>query len=55
MSKIGTGISRHSRTPIQKRPYFKYPPADGDFDHLIPGHLAGIVVDPKVAAVDDVK
>jgi len=26
---------------------------DGDFDHLIPGHLPGVVIDPKVALVAD--
>lgn len=26
---------------------------DGDFDHLIPDHLAGVVIDPKVAAASE--
>lgn len=26
---------------------------DGDFDHLIPDHLAGVVIDPKVAAANE--
>jgi tRNA(fMet)-specific endonuclease VapC len=26
---------------------------DGDFDHLIPDHLAGVVIDPKVVAAND--
>jgi predicted nuclease of predicted toxin-antitoxin system len=26
---------------------------DNDFDHLIPDHLAGVVIDPKVAAMSE--
>jgi len=53
--KIGSWTSRHSQPPTRKRAYFNYPSTDGDFDHLIPGRLAGVVIDPKVAAVNDVK
>ena len=28
---------------------------DGDFDHLIPAHLAGVVIDPRVVTANDLK